>query len=265
MNRSGRQAEAPGFSLEQPPFDRLPDRRLLPGVLSVKKAERIDCLADRLKEAGVLHLSDAADHLGVSEMTVRRDLAAAPHLFSYLGGYILPAGAERHSTYRLDAEADTHAEAKEQACRNAALLIEPDDTIFIDCGTTTPRMTGYLPTSGNLTVITYAMNVAVEVMKRPNTNLILLGGLFHASSQTFSGDEALRTIERLGISKAFLSAGGVHPLHGATCSNFHEVPIKQAVLARAGRRYLVIDSSKLEKIKPAFFAPISQFNDIITE
>ncbi len=213
-----------------------------------------------MKEAGVLHLSVAAGHLGVSEMTVRRDLASAPHLFSYLGGYILPVG-----TYRLDTEADTHAEAKELACRKAARLVEPDDTIFIDCGTTTPRMTEYLPVSGKLTVITYAMNVAERVMKRPNTNLILLGGLFHASSQTFSGDEALRTVERLGISKAFLSAGGLHSQHGATCSNFHEVPIKQAVLARAGLSYLVIDSSKLEKIKPAFFATTGQFDKIITE
>ncbi|MBS1182834.1 MAG: hypothetical protein H6Q99_2714 [Proteobacteria bacterium] len=231
----------------------------------MKKTERIERLEDRLREGGVLHLSAAADHLGVSEMTVRRDLASAPHLFSYLGGYILPAGSERTTTYRLDAEADTHAEAKDMACRAAARLVEPDDTIFIDCGTTTPRMTEYLPTSGKLTVITYAMNVAERVMKRPNTNLILLGGLFHASSQTFSGDEALRSVERLGISKAFLSAGGLHSQHGATCSNFHEVPIKQAVLARAGLSYVVIDSSKLEKIKPAFFATTDQFDEIITE
>jgi Transcriptional regulators of sugar metabolism len=140
----------------------------------VKKAERIERLEERLKEAGVMHLSDAASHLGVSEMTVRRDLASAPNLFSYLGGYILPVGGER-TTYRLDAEADTHAEAKELACRKAARLVEPDDTIFIDCGTTTPRMTEYLPVSGKLTVITYAMNVAERVMKRPDTNLILLG------------------------------------------------------------------------------------------
>lgn len=126
-------------------------------------------------------------------------------------------------------------------------------------------MTEFLPTSGNLTVITYAMNVAERIMKRPNTNLVLLGGLFHASSQSFSGDEALRSVERLGIGKAFLSAGGLHAQHGATCSNFHEVPIKQAVLARAGSSYLVIDSSKLEKIKPAFFASAGQFDEVITE
>lgn len=231
----------------------------------MRKAERIERLKIKLAEVDVLHLNDAAALLGVSGMTVRRDLASEPHLFSYLGGYILPAGGDRNAAYRLEAETDVHAEAKELACRKAASLVEPDDTIFIDCGTTTPLMVEHLPTSGRLTVITYAMNVAERVIKRPNTSLVLLGGLFHASSQTFSGDEGLRTVERLGITKAFLSAGGLHSQRGATCSNFHEVPIKQVVMARAGWSYLVIDRSKLEKIKPAFFAANDRFDQVITE
>ena len=231
----------------------------------MKQAERLERLKRKLEASGVVHLNEAAEHLGVSTMTVRRDLASVPQLFSYLGGYIVPIGGDRNAAYRLDVETDSHAEAKELACRKAARLVEPDDTIFIDCGTTTPRMIEHLPTTGRLTVITYAMNVAERAMKRPNISLILLGGLFHASSQTFSGDEALRTVERLGIGKAFLSAGGLHSQHGATCSNFHEVPIKQVVLARAGWSYLVIDQSKLEKIKPAFFAATERFDQIITE
>ena len=231
----------------------------------VKKPERIRRLDERLRAVGVLHLREAALHLDVSEMTVRRDLAASPELFSYLGGYILPAGSERASTYRLDAEFDAHVEAKEAAGRAAAALVEPDDTIFIDCGTTTPRMIEHLPVTGRLTVITYAMNIASRLAGRPNTSLILLGGLFHASSQSFSGDEALRSLERLGISKAFISAGGVHAQHGVTCSNFHEVPVKQAALARAAAAYLVVDKSKIDKIKPASFARREQFARLITE
>lgn len=231
----------------------------------MKKSQRLQKLEERLRAAGVLHLREAAEHLGVSEMTVRRDLAASPHIFSYFGGYILPAGGERATTYRLDAEADAHAEAKALAGRAAARLVEPDDTIFIDCGTTTPSMVEHLPTSGRLTVITYAMNIANRLAGRPGTSLILLGGLFHASSQTFSGEEALRSLERLGIAKAFLSAGGVHAQNGVTCSNFHEVPVKQAVLARAGISYLVIDSSKIDKIKPAYFARPDAFAAVITE
>jgi DeoR family deoxyribose operon repressor len=231
----------------------------------MKKPERISTLESGLKAAGVLHLKQAASLLGVSEMTVRRDLATRPDSFSYLGGYILPANGERNPTYRLDAEIDAHAEAKAATGKQAAAMVVTDDTIFIDCGTTTPHIVPHLPVHGTITVICYAMNVANLLAARPNVRLILLGGLFHPSSGTFSSEEALRSIERLGINHAFISAGGIHAEHGVSCSNFHEVPIKQAVMRRALRRTLVVDASKLGQVKPAFFGTLDQFDAIVTE
>ena len=231
----------------------------------MKKPQRIAALESGLKTSGVLHLKEAASLLGVSEMTVRRDLATSPETFTYLGGYILPAGAERDPSYRLDKESDAHAEAKAAAGQRAASLVEPDETIFIDCGTTTPHIVPHLPRQGTLTVICYAMNVANLLAARPNVRLILLGGLFHPSSGTFSSEEALRSLDRLGINHAFISAGGIHADHGLSCSNFHEVPIKQAVMRRAVRRTLVVDGSKLGKVKPAFFGTLDQFDSIATE
>jgi DeoR family deoxyribose operon repressor len=70
-------------------------------------------------------------------------------------------------------------------------------------------------------------------------------------------------LRRLGVNKAFISAGGVHPGRGASCSNFNEVPIKQAALASAGTAILVIDQSKLGQMKPAFFSPLKSFAHII--
>ncbi len=107
----------------------------------------------------------------------------------------------------------------------------------------------------------YALNTAQRLAVRPNVRMILLGGLFHTSAQTFSGEEALRTIEHLRINHAFLSAGGVHATHGVTCSNFSEVPIKQAAMKRALRRTLVVDATKIGQVRPAYFASIDQFDE----
>ncbi|ALN75185.1 DeoR/GlpR family DNA-binding transcription regulator [Aureimonas sp. AU20] len=233
--------------------------------MALKKSERLAKLDERLKSEGVLHLKQAAGLLGVSEMTIRRDLASAPETFHYLGGYILPAQGERGGLYRLDAENDEHADAKDAACRRAAALVRPGDTIFLDCGTTTPHLAAYLPGDGPLTVVCYALNIANRLALRPNIRMIVLGGLFHPSAQTFSGDEAIRTIEHLRINHAILSAGGVHATHGVTCSNFNEVPIKQAAMKRALRRTLVVDESKLGCVRPAFFAAVDQFDEIVTE
>jgi DeoR family deoxyribose operon repressor len=92
---------------------------------------------------------------------------------------------------------------------------------------------------------------------------MLLGGLFHTSSASFFSDEGLAYLERLGINKAFISAGGVHPQRGASCSNFHEVPIKQAAVRSAAQSFLVVDESKLDRVRPAFFAGLEPFSKIV--
>lgn len=227
-----------------------------------KKGDRLRRLSDALAGREALHLNDAAALLEVSPMTVRRDVATAPELFTYLGGYIIAAGVE--GGYRLERERDRQAPDKAMVCAHAARLIEDGDTIFIDCGTTMPHLANRLPAALKVTVVCYALNIAEPLAANPNVQLILLGGLYNASSASFAVDDGLRTLARLGVNKAFLSAGGVHPERGATCSNFHEVAVKQAAIAIALRKHLLVDASKLGQVKSAYFARIDEFNSIIT-
>ena len=69
----------------------------------------------------------------------------------------------------------------------------------------------------------------------------------------------------VGINVAFLSAAGVDAERGATCEHFHEAQVKQKVICLARENYLVVDSSKIGKLKRAFFAPMGAFNAMITE
>lgn len=210
--------------------------------------------------------------LAVSEMTVRRDIAACDGRFTYLGGYIV-AGADAATRqangfrpYVFAREAETNAQAKRDACIRAAQLIEPGDAIFIDCGTTLPALAARLPTAGPLTVVCYAMTIAEIVCKRPNLTVMMLGGLYQASSASFySSPESLEMLGRIGITKAFLSAGGVHVERGVSCSNFHEVPIKQKALRVSLKNYIVVDSSKFGVVRPAFFAPLDAFDAVVTD
>jgi DeoR family deoxyribose operon repressor len=120
-----------------------------------------------------------------------------------------------------------------------------------------------LPPDLSLSVACYSLNIANILSRRPNTQVMLLGGLFHSSSATFFSDEGLAYLERLGINKAFISAGGVHPQRGASCSNFHEVPVKQAALRSAAQSFLVVDESKLDRVRPAFFTGLAPFSRIV--
>jgi len=232
--------------------------------MSARKRERTDALTGALARRGVLRLRDAAALLGVSEMTVRRDVGAHPELFTYLGGHIINAN-DVAGGYELDREVDSHAAAKIAACGHALELIAPDDTIFIDCGSTLVHLAEAIPSDLPVTIIGYSLNVAERLSAKPNVRLVLLGGLFHPGSASFSGDEGLAALGRFGINKAFISAGGVDVERGVSCSNFHEVPIKQKAIAGALESHLVVDSSKFGKIKPAVFAPLDSFRSILTE
>ena len=72
-------------------------------------------------------------------------------------------------------------------------------------------------------------------------------------------------LKRININKAFISAGGVHEMRGVTCSHFHEVPVKQAAIARAVESHLVVDASKFGKVRAAHFAEIAAFTSIVSD
>jgi DeoR family deoxyribose operon repressor len=232
-----------------------------PGDSAERKESRLRRLSGALYGRSALHLNEAAALLEVSPMTVRRDIAAASGRFNYLGGYIVAVNGE--VGYRIDREQDNHAAAKALVCAHAAQMIRDGDTVFVDCGTTTPHLAHRLPPGLKATVVCYALNIAEPLAANPNIQLILLGGLYNSSSASFAVDDGLRAFARLGVNKAFLSAGGVHPTRGASCSNFHEVAVKQAAMASAIEKHLLVDASKLGQVKPAYFASLDQFDSII--
>lgn len=230
------------------------------------KIDRLRLLADTLKTQGVLHLRDAATLLQVSEMTVRRDIAATPGQFTYLGGYIVSASdVPNASGYTIEHEKDHFAQAKAEASAVAASLLAHDETIFIDCGTTLVALARLIPADMRLTVVCYSLNVAEVLRRKTNVRMILLGGEYMPSSDSFASDESVETLRRMGINKAFLSAGGVDEARGVTCWNFHEVAIKQAAMASAVERHLVVDQSKIGKVKAVRFSRLDEFDSIMTE
>jgi len=228
---------------------------------AARHTERIEALSGALADSAPLHLKDAASLLGVSEMTIRRDIEKAPERFGYLGGYIVPRAGD--VSYVMAQEQTAHEVAKAALGALAASLVESDDTLFVDCGTTTPHLVRALP-DVHLTVICYALNIASAVAQKPNVRLVLLGGLYHASSASFAVEDEQAVLSRFGVNTAFISAGGVHAERGVSCSHFHEAPIKQAAMRLAGRRCLIADESKLGKVRPVLFGELSQFDTLIT-
>lgn len=228
-------------------------------------AMRLEQLRGALSRGGTIRLSEAAKLCCVSEMTIRRDIAASDGAITLLGGRLVMADNPQYApVYDLDEQQGSHSEVKRRLCEVAAGWIEPGDTLFIDCGTTLLPLAAGLPQDQSLTVVTYALNVANAVSMLSDVRLILLGGIYHGSSRSFASEEMGDAVRRLGINKAFISAGGMHAEKGISCFHFHEVAPKQAAIACATQRLLVADDTKAGVIRPAYFARLEDFDVVVT-
>ncbi len=233
--------------------------------METRRDERINRLIQALKRSDKIHLKDAATLLGVSEMTIRRDLNSEPGPVVLLGGYIvLEPRSSAASHYLLSDQKTRQIEEKRHAARIAAAMIRPHQTVFFDCGTTTPSIIEALDDDLTFTGVCYSLNTFLALQDKPNCRVILSGGEFHASNAIFKPINFQECLSNLCPDIAFLSAAGLHPRHGATCFNLDELPVKHWALSMSQLCVLVADSSKFGKVRPACMGPLSSFHNIIT-
>ena len=114
-----------------------------------------------------------------------------------------------------------------------------------------------------ITVVCYALtHRRAPVAGAPNIRLIVLGGLYHPETASFSGPQGLDTLDRVGINTAFLSRCRLWiEMRGATCAHFHEVAVKQKAIATGPEEPAGASTiPRLGRVKPAFFAACRQLS-----
>lgn len=234
--------------------------------METRREERIGQLLQALKRSDKLHLKEAATLLGVSEMTIRRDLQRNDAPVVLLGGYIvLEPRSAAVSHYLLSDQKTRLVDEKRRAGRRAAELVSPHQTLFFDCGTTTPWIIDALDNDLPFTGVCYSLNTFLALQEKPACRVILCGGEFHASNAIFKPLNFRETLRNICPDIAFFSAAGLHLHHGATCFNLDELPVKQWALEMAQRHVLVADSSKFGKVRPACMGPLEAFDTLVTD
>ncbi len=233
------------------------------------KSKRLNQIIALLKKNETMSVKNLSDVLHVSEMTVRRDL-------NILEADDIIIRSHGKATYKDDLDSDfndykLYSEKakmnieKDQIGQFAAGLIEPGDIIIIDNGSTTDKLTKYIPEDISITVLCYNFNVLEQLVKKQNVEIIFAGGYFHPNDQMFESPQGISLIENMRATKLFISAHGIHKKLGLTCANSYEVPTKHAILQSAENRILVADSSKFGKVRTAYFAQLNEIDAIITD
>jgi len=237
----------------------------------IGKNNRVNYLLNRLSIDGFSSIKELSKKLEVSEMTVRRDLRelSKSNIVTLIpGGAILkknPPIDKDEEKYLIQAAESLMLEEKIKISRKAASLIEPNDVIVIDTGSTTENLPKFIPENMPLTVICYALNILFNVYENKNWKLIFPGGYFHGDTLMLESPEGIEMIKRIRANKAFISAAGVSEKLGVTCATAYEKETKRAVIESSDKKILLVDSTKFGKIKISHFADLTDFDIVITD
>ncbi|MTD27467.1 DNA-binding transcriptional repressor DeoR [Erwinia sorbitola] len=230
-----------------------------------RREDRINKLAQALKRTDKIHLKEAAHLLGVSEMTVRRDLNDGPGVVVLLGGYIVSDPMLNQSHYFVSDQQGQNVDRKRVLGQQAAATIVAGETVYFDCGTTVPWIIDAIDDDLPFTAVCYAMNTFLALKEKSACRVIMSGGEFHPDNAIFTPLGQLSVMDSLCPDKAFISAAGIDLQQGASCYNLNELPMKHLALQRARSRLLVVDSSKFGKVLPARIADLSAFDGLISD
>ncbi|NXY95733.1 DeoR/GlpR transcriptional regulator [Streptomyces sp. BR123] len=236
------------------------------------RKERWQTLLDLLVERGELEVEPAAEALGVSAATIRRDLdrlAEQQLLVRTRGGavvhgvsYELPL---RYRTSRRAAEKHRISEA-------VAALVAPGEVIGLTGGTTTTEVARALAgrpdlASGSpaLTVVTNALNIAGELVIRPQFKIVLTGGVARSQSYELTGPLAQQVLGQLTVDTAIVGVDAFDPADGAATRHEDEAAMNRLLCERARRVVVAADSSKLGTRAFARICPPESVHTLVTD
>ena len=237
----------------------------------MRKKDRLDYIGRQLALKSMVTIKELSEELGVSGMTVRRDLQdlAKDGILKLIpGGAVLQRESSiiNQQEYAITRAKSRMTKEKIKICKKAASLIQEEDTIIIDTGSTTEHLPGFIPQSARLTIVCYALNILLNVYNHhKNSQIIFPGGYFHENTLMFESSESIALIRKIRANKAFISAAGVEDKLGVTCANFYEVGTKRAAIDSSDVKILLVDSTKFDRVTIAHFANLEEFNIVITD
>ncbi len=232
------------------------------------KRERILEIAELLDKRGKLTLEQLEEFFpGVSQMTLRRDLFQLEEegkIIRIRGGAMSVREVQKTSGEPYTKKTTIHTDEKIVIAEKAAGLIDAGASIFIDGGTTALYLAKEMPDKV-CTVFTNGLAVATELAKKKNVIVNLLGGpLIKDNLSTASSFSSLYFTDT-NFELAIISASAFTPENGFSCSSQVEAELLRVICKKAKFLYMMLDSSKIGKIKPYTFARAEDINVLITD
>lgn len=228
--------------------------------------ERHNYILRALEERKAVSVMDLTKELQTSESTIRRDLNALAKLGKlnkvHGGATYLESKSKVTHEDQVEIRRELHTEKKKLVGRYAASLVEQDDFVYIDAGTTTASMIPFL-TEKSATYVTNSMEIALK-LARAGFNVYSLAGKLRKITEAVVGCEAERSIEHFHFTKGFFGVNGISMEAGYSTPDIEEARIKQLALKNTYDAYVLADASKFSVISSVTIGEIEDAT-IITD
>lgn len=231
----------------------------------MQQPERLGSILERLSENGTISVARLAEAFDVSPATIRRDLRLleGQRLLGRTHGGAVAQGVVYELPLRYKS-ARQH-DQKLRIAREAGSRVLDGSAIGLTGGTTTTEVARMLVDRQRLTVVTNALNIASELVIRPNLKLVVTGGVARSASYELVGPIAEASLEGLNLDIVFLAVNGISARAGLTTHHEIEAGTNRALLERARRVIVVADSSKIGQVAFARISGLSGVDELITD
>lgn len=214
--------------------------------MSVTTEQRREEIVKLIEERGKIKVSEISELYGISEVSVRKDLEyleAEGHLSRIHGGAV--AMNKLYVNMDLSERFKTNSQAKKRLADAVAQLIEDNDTIMINAGTTLTYVLRAIKGKKNVSIVTNSIQNATEAALYSSFNVILLGGDLDSKYQFTYGEDAISQLSNYHATKCILSVDGVSVESGLTLYYSNEAALVRKMIDSSRTVIVAADSSKI--------------------
>ncbi|HEU4387899.1 MAG TPA: DeoR/GlpR family DNA-binding transcription regulator [Blastocatellia bacterium] len=234
-------------------------------------SDRFELILQELLRNGEVSVDVLAQELKVSAATIRRDLTELERqgLLRRNHGGAAPVAPMLYEAFRhvssFQEQGQICAAEKRRIGLMAAGLIADGSIIAIGAGTTTTQVARSIRHRKGITVLTNAVNIAMELSHLPDIKVCMTGGSLSGDWFALVGDMAHRSVAEMFVDKAFVGVDGVHAEHGLTTNYPDQAAIHRLMMKQARQRIVVADHRKIGVIGTSLIWPTSEIDVLVTD
>jgi DeoR/GlpR family transcriptional regulator of sugar metabolism len=244
--------------------NKIKSTKLTEPLLPIERQQRIQ---EILKEGTSMRVAYLSEFLGVSEMTIRRDLDFLEEKGvverTYGGAVLRQEWTDKEFKYQ-DSVLE-NPQLKKRIAQKAAAMINPHDIVFLGEGSTTALVLRYADPTIPFKIFSNNLGAIPEAQDKVS-EFVLLGGLYNHASRALAGPTTIEMISQVYATKTFLGADGFSLRTGATTTNSEIAQINRSMIRHSrGKVILMVDYSKFGRVAENVITPVKKLDILITD